>query len=482
MITIDYDNSYRKGRLICDESILDFIRNHFSVKNKNAAFTNRTLKLRGLTKKIPERQYAIQSSGLFDYGMYHDIRNFLISEQITEIEITDNFKEISNCGLAFETVVDSLEYELRDYQTETLENCLRTGYGTVVLATGAGKSLVQASLLENWKIITGSLKCLLIVPGTGLVHQLMKDFKDYGVTFTYSGWTGEIDTKGNKILPLQDTEVVIVNTENLCSQFGNFKKLLNVDLVLVDECHKTKFGNQISKILHKIKTVNKFGFTGTLPKEKIDQWKIIGTFGPVIYEKNSKELRDENYLTNVNVVILKIIHPKSIKMGYRREVEYLEQLEERNEVIVNIGTKLKKNVLILVNHLDHGQELLNGFENSNKQVFFISGEMPVSERQHIISMMETCDDIVCIAMSSIFSTGINVKNLHYLIFTFGGKSFIRTVQSIGRGLRLHETKQLFVIFDMYDNMRYSMEHIEERKEFYIEQEIPWKEKEINLPQ
>lgn len=480
MITFDYDAKKRKGKLICDNDILSFIRNHFSVKNASAGFANRKLKMQGSTQKIPERQFCIQPTGNFDFGIYNEIRKFLISEQITEISFTDSFKKNLTVGFASQKVTDTLKFPLRDYQKETVEKCLKFGRGTVVLATGGGKSLVQASLLENIKTFKGNLKCLLIVPGTGLVHQLIKDFTEYEVSFTFSGWTGEMDTKGNKIVPLQDTEVIIVNTENLCSQFGNYKHLLDVDFVLTDECHKTKSGNEMSKIIAKIKTPNKFGFTGTLPKDKMDVWKIIGTFGPSIFEKNSKELRDEKYLTNTDVKIIKLMHPKVFKFGYKREVEYLEGLDERNELIAKIANKLKKNILILVNHLEYGELLLSYCNASQKRAFFVSGEMPVEERQEIISMMECNDDLIVIAMSSIFSTGINVKNLHYVLFTFGGKSFVRTIQSIGRGVRLHESKEKLVIFDICDNMKYSMEHLEERIAFYDEEQHTWTQTEIKI--
>lgn len=480
MILFDYNDKTRKGKLVCDNDILTFIRNHFSVINKSASFANKKLKMQGKKPTIPDRQYCIQLTGNFDFGIYNEIRKFLISESITEISFSDSFKKNLVVGFGSETPIDTLKYPLRDYQKETVGKCLKFGRGTVVLATGGGKSLVQAALLENIKTLKGSLRCLLIVPGTGLVHQLLKDFKEYEVSFTFSGWTGEMDTKGNKTFPLQGTEVVIVNTENLCSQFGNYTSLVDVDYLLADECHKNKFGNEMSKIISKIKTPNKFGFTGTLPKDQMDIWKILGTFGPSIFEKNSKELRDEKYLVNTDVKIIKVIHPKIFKFGYKREVEYLENCHERNELIGNIANKLKKNVLILVNHLEYGRELRKYCDIHNKECYFISGEVPVGDRQKIIDFMECKDNIIVIAMSSIFSTGINVKNLHYVMFTFGGKSFIRVIQSIGRGLRLHESKDKLVIFDIYDNMKYSMAHSEERKIFYEEEQHTWTETEIKI--
>lgn len=471
MVKFDYDKTHRKGRLICDDAILTFVRNNFSQKNKNASFVNKKLRMQGNTRKVPDREYAIQASGLFDFGLYNDIRSFFISQQITEIEYSDSFKEVLKSGFCDTEVSDTLNHSLRDYQMETIEKCLRFGRGTIIVGTGGGKSLIQSSLIENWRIRNPNAKCLVIVPGLSLVTQLIQDFKSYGVSFTYSGWSG-----GDELM---DTDVIVTNTENLCSKFGDYKHLANVDIVLTDECHRIKKSNVISKILQKIKTPNKFGFTGTLPKEKVDEWKIIGTFGPVIYYKNSKSLRDDNYLTSVEIKIIKLIHPKK-KMTYQQEVEFLQNMEERNLIIKKISSKLNNNVLIMVNRLEHGQKLLDILQIENKETYFVSGEMDVESRKNIINLMEKQNNIICIAMSSIFSTGINIKNLHYIVFTFGEKSFIRTVQSIGRGLRLHDSKDKLILFDIYDNMKYSMDHVETRKQFYNEEQIPWKEIEIKL--
>ena len=471
MIKFDYDNTYRKGRLVCDESMLTFIRNHFSEYNSSASFANKKLKLKGSSKRVPEREFAIQASGLFDFGLYNEILKFLMSESISDIEYTDSFKKQLHCGFKDFTIYDDLKLALRDYQNDCMFSCLSVGRGTVVSATGSGKSLIQASLIENWKRLRGSVKCLVIVPGTGLVTQLLKDFEDYGVSFSYSGWTGDMEK--------QDTEVVIVNTELLCSQFGNYKDLIDVDLVLRDECHGTKSQNVVTKIISKIKTPNKFGFTGTLPKEKIDWWKIIGTFGPIIYEKNSKALRDEKYLSNVIVRILKFIHPRIVR-GYKSELQFIQTDETRHAAIKKIVSKMNKNVLIHVNRLEHGDNLSEVLQIENKETFFVHGGVAVDDREIIKQKMEENDNIICIAMSSIFSTGINIKNLHYIIFASGGKSFIRIVQSIGRGLRLHENKDKLVIFDLYDNFKFSSQHVEERKTFYDEEQIPWREVEVKL--
>jgi superfamily II DNA or RNA helicase len=304
------------------------------------------------------------------------------------------------------------------------------------------------------------------------VTQLNNDFTDYGVTFTHSGWTGDT--------ALQDTQVVICNSENLSAQFGKNSWIVNVDLVIGDEAHRVNSTGNLHKIISKIKTPNKFGFTGTLSEKLEDQWKTIGIFGPIIYEKKSKELRDEKYVTDVEVEFLKVKHLKTTKMDYKKELDYLYASKERNELISDIANGLSNNTLILVNHLTHGDALYDMISGVRDNVFFVKGEMSVEDREIIKQKMETDNDIITIAMSSIFSTGINIKNIHNIMFVAGGKSFIRTIQSIGRGLRLHISKNKLRIIDIYDTLKYSERHADERKRIYEKEEILWRERVIDL--
>lgn len=423
---------------------------------------------------LPGRKYIITKNGSFDFGLYEEIISF-IESQGWKYSQTKEFKERQNCGYAFKTVFDGLELKHRDYGLEAVSNALTHGCGTIVSATGSGKSFLTASLIENIKMIHPSdgFKCFVLVPGLSLVNQLVGDFDEYGVTFTYSGWTGE--------MALQDSEVVICNTENFCSKFSDNNWIKNVDLFITDEVHKVKSGNVVTKHISKINTPHKYGFTGTLPKDKVDEWKIIGTFGPIIFEKKSKDLREQGFLSNAVIKCVKLNYSLPWKMNYREELEFIYSDEKRNQLIQKLSEKLTKNSLILVNHLIHGENLLQILsEIPNKKVYFVHGGMPVDERDAITDEMETTDDIICIAMSSIFSTGINIKNLHYIMFVAGGKSFIRTIQAIGRGLRLHDNKNRLTLFDIYDNLKYSLQHSEERKVFYDEEQIEWNEKEISI--
>ena len=484
MVTFDYIKGKRQGQIRCESDLLESIRNHFSVKNDAAAFIKDPRKKRF----IASRKYAITATGLFDFGLYDELRKYINTLQITQIEYTPNFINHKEVGFDRYEVKDHLKYDQRYYQKETVEQCLDKGRGTCVLATSAGKSLIQASLIENFiKHWEGEkFQCLLVVPGLSLVSQLSQDFDDYGVSFTHSMWTGDN--------PLdRTTDVVICNIENVTNAFTDNPWIVDVDLLIQDECHrvhgktapkkKDKPATKnvpITKLISKIKTPHKFGFTGTLSDQIMDKWKTLGAFGPIIYEKKSKELRDENYITDVNVTVIRLDHQRPRKMTYLQELDFIYESPERNNIIRKLSGNLKGNTLILVNHLKHGEALLEALSGIKKKVYFVKGEMKVSEREDIKKIMETDDDIVTIAMSSIFSTGINIKNIHNILFVAGGKSFIRTVQSIGRGLRLHDNKKVLTIIDVYDNLKYGERHVEERKTIYDMEQIPWREKIIKI--
>ena len=156
--------------------------------------------------------------------------------------------------------------------------------------------------------------------------------------------------------------------------------------------------------------------------------------------------------------------------------------ENRNIFIGQLSNKLNNNTLILVNHIIHGENLLEVVKNActNKKIFFIRGDVEIEEREKIKKLMENSNDVICIAISAIFSTGVNIKNLHNILFVSGGKSFIRTVQSIGRGLRLHKDKSKLIIIDLSDNLHYGNKHSEKRKQIYNSEKIAYTEKDIDI--
>lgn len=469
MMQVDY--SLGKGKAVLTGEHFDLIRENFSVENPAAKFNRHR-------SFIAKRLYAITPTGLMDIGLIDEIKQFLIKRNLDDdVQLTDTALKMYAPCRSFD-ITQSLKHTLRDYQLETVERCVDRGRGVAVLGTGAGKTLIIATLIENFfinSISKDTFKCLIIVPDLGLVNQTYADFMEYGVSFKLTRWTGSIK-------PDLTANVFIANTAILQSKFQDNEWLEHVDLLIVDETHKAGAGTQLSKMIHQINTPHKFGFTGTLPEDKLSKWTIIGKLGAVLYEKSSHELRVESFLTNVHVKMLNITYtdpptkPLTTDLpaeAYQQELDYIKHNTYRNKLIQTVCNNFNNNVLVLVNHIDHGETLELLLQTTNKQVFFIRGEVEVEDRDRVKNLMEINNNIICIAISSIFSTGVNIKNIHMIVFAAGGKSFIRTVQSIGRGLRLHDSKDKLIIVDVADDLNYGRKHADKRKQIYNREQIEY---------
>ncbi|NBO99117.1 MAG: DEAD/DEAH box helicase [Proteobacteria bacterium] len=489
MVYFDLDKSKKYGTITGDH--INDIREHFSVKNEGARFA----RMRG--RFIPARTYAITPGGRLDPCMFFEITKFLLQNNYCHQDEIRASKDFLNYILPAPTTLhtnihytsqayDNLNLKLRDYQKAIVTKCLEAGRGTVVLATAGGKTLIMASLLSNFFHMKNNFKCLLIVPDLGLVEQTFTDFNSYNSPFISRKWTGKQPLDNDNV---GAANVVIANLGILQSENSDLSWLENIDFVIVDEVHKVRRGNKVNNILKEIKTQLRFGFTGTLPEDKLDQWNIIGKIGPVIYEKNSFQLRKENYISNVTANILELhysVSPPEPKESfnpsekYRTELEFLFENTFRNKTIAAVANNAPNNVLILIDYIKHGEALYNYLTTccNRKQIFFIRGEVEVEDRNKVRQLMEKHNNIVCIAISKIFSTGVNIKNLHFIVFAGGGKAKVRTIQSIGRGLRLHETKDRLYIIDIADQFTYGKRHQLKRQTLYDQETIPYQTKKI----
>jgi superfamily II DNA or RNA helicase len=469
-IVFDWDASRRQGKL--SGEYFDEIREHFSVKNDAAKFA----RFRG--RYMPSRSYVITPAGRFDIGLFNEINNFIIERQYnTEMVITPEFSKKAK-PLFTESDVPQLKLALRQYQTDIVNSCTKNGRGVVVLATAGGKTLTIATLLESYyKNICKDFRCVLIVPDRGLVEQTINDFIDYEVSFSASKWTGDdnLDLSCN---------VIICNMGILQSSKSDTSWLLDVDMCVVDEVHKLRRGNKINKLFKQIRTSSIYGFTGTMPEDLIDQWNIIGKVGPVIYERNSYELRKDKYISDVKVQILRLEYigtpnyPTTLKdpsERYRAELDFIIHNNFRNNILSSLCRRVDGNILLLVDYIEHGKVLHQHITQRapDKRVYFIQGDVDLESRERIKQIMEMEDNIVVVAISKIFSTGINIKNLHYIVFGSGGKAKIKTIQSIGRGLRLHKNKSKLIIFDIGDDLQYGMKHLAKRICHYDKENIQY---------
>lgn len=472
-VTIDYDSGRKKGILITE--YLSNIREHFSVEDTNQVFKRRF----AVGYRPQTRQYAITPQGRFEPRLIHTIVDYLRTLDVPlNVTVTDRFKESIYTENLSPDKIATLNLPLRDYQEETVKAGIINKGGVIILPTSAGKTLVIATLTRSIQQQIKHNKTLILVPDIQLVTQTYSDFIEYGIPENeITKWTGSHE-------PNPEASIVISNIQILQSEKQDLSLLKGIDILIVDEVHKLKQGNKVNKIIDQIPAKYRFGLTGTLPDNKIDQWNILGKIGKIIYQKQSIDLRDQNYISQVTVAILKVTYsvlPKFTKpsaanptAGYEEEILFLQHNSFRNSIITKIVNGVDKNTLIMVDRIAHGEELLRVLtESTKKKVYFVHGGIDVEEREEIRRLMEEQDNVICIAISKIFSTGINIKNLHNIVFAAIGKARIKIIQSIGRSLRKHASKKRATIFDIGDNLRYGNAHLAQRIELYDRESIPY---------
>lgn len=469
-VNIVYDTVARKPQIVSE--YLDQIREMFSVEDKALVFMRR----RTGRSNMPVRKYAITNKGHFDFPFFKTVYDSIISNfPSLQIKISDEVMKRGGPQFIEDKPIE-LGITPRDYQLESATKALNYGKGIIVLPTSAGKTLTIA-LIAATVMSRGYDKVLILVPNIQLVEQTYNDFIEYGINpNVISKWTGNHE--------YQSTPTVIANNQILLSKTQDTSVLNEFNVVICDEVHKIGTAEKIAKLIKGLKAQYKFGFTGSLPENNFDRWSINRIFGPVIYEKLSVELRQDKFISKVRVVGLEMEYKNIPEFtrpsiaeptaGYVEETEWLHTNEYRNSVMAKMVDRLDTNTLVLVDRIAHGEHLLEYFKSRiDKQIYFIQGSVDVEEREQLRQLMEQSTNVVCIAISNIFSTGISIKNLHNIIFASIGKARIKIIQSIGRSLRLHHTKEIATIFDIADTcLTYGFKHYEERKKLYEAENIP----------
>lgn len=471
IVEFTYDTVARKPMMVSE--YLDQIREFFSVEDKALVFMRR----RSGRRNMPVRKYAITNKGHFELPFFPVVCDAIrLNFPNLQIKINDNLVDRLKPNIIASAPIE-LNMQPRDYQLEAAVKSLLCGQGIIVLPTSAGKTLTIALIVCTALQSQKNTNVLILVPNIQLVEQTYNDFIEYGVDSSLlSKWTGNYEYTPSRI--------VVANNQILLSKTQDKSVLDHFNMVVCDEVHKIGTAEKIAKLVKGLKVNYKFGFTGSLPENNFDRWSINKIFGPIIYEKLSLELRTDKFISKVRVIGLEMEYKNVPKFatssmsdptaGYIEETEWLHNNAFRNSIMSKLINKLDTNTLVLVDRIVHGEILLNHFKtNTNKQIYFIQGSVELEEREKMKQIMEHTSDVVCIAISNIFSTGISIKNLHNVIFASIGKARIKIIQSIGRSLRLHHTKNMATIFDIADTcLTYGFKHYEERKRLYGDENIP----------
>ena len=482
MRIVEFD-IYQGNKAIITTSMLPIIREKLSVVNKNARFVPKHI------SRHVDRLYSITPTGRFDIGLFHDIKKVIDGfNSPVKYVYSDAFKKACIPQYSFyQESLAVLKFPPYDYQETSVKKMLQFGRGLILIGTGGGKTFIMSLFTKTVQNNKPKSKFLIVVPTIQLVEQTYADFIDYGFDVgSISRWSGDYS--------YQDTDIVIASTSILQSKSSDLSPLADIDVLMVDEVHVLKRNNSINKVLDKVQTVHRYGFTGTMPEETIDQWNVRGKTGSILFEKNSDSLRGGKFISEAKIDIIKInynidslkdLHERlnATPTKYISELEFMIESPFRNNIIVQTGLVSRKNTLIMVDRIAHGEvlERLMHSATTNKKIYFIQGDVAVNDREEVRDIMENEDDVVCIAISKIFSTGINIKNIHNIIFATPGKAKVKLIQSIGRGLRLHEDKDILNVYDFADNLHYSNRHLSKREILYSKEKLKYEIRTINEP-
>ena len=373
------------------------------------------------------------------------------------------------------------KYKPRDYQIDGVYDALRHRRRLLLSPTASGKSLMIYSLVRYY--IDKHQKILLVVPTTSLVEQMYKDFEDYG--WDSSSYCHRIYSGREKTNELPVTITTWQSIYNLPKKW--FEKF---GVVIGDEAHQFKSKSLISIMTKLLDTKYRFGFTGTLDGSETHKWVLEGLFGSVYKIIKTDDLMKKGHIANLDINVLLLKHPPKKFEIFEDEVQYIIGHNRRNNFIKNLALDLKGNTLILYARVEgHGQPLYELINSNNllenRHVFFIHGGVDTENREKVRTITEKENNAIIVASYGTFSTGINIKNLHNVIFASPSKSRIRNLQSIGRVLRKGDNKTKATLYDIADDIsyksrkNYTLNHLIERIKIYNEENFNYDI--VNIP-
>ena len=405
---------------------------------------------------------------------------------------TYEFKDNEYYGLPFQTNdlisregVKDYMYSIckhvpRDYQIEGVYDALKHNRKLLISPTASGKSLMIYSIVRYY--VEKKQNTLIVVPTTSLVEQMYKDFEDYGWdvgSFCHKIYAGkERET---------NSQVIITTWQSIYKLPRKYFERFSV--VIGDEAHQFKSKSLISIMTKLSDAKYRFGFTGTLDGTQTHKWVLEGLFGPSYKIIKTDELMKKGHLATLDINVLLLKHSPNKFETFEDEVQYIISHEKRNRFIRNLALDLKGNTLILFARVEaHGQplyEMINNKKIDNRNVFFIHGGVDTEDREKVRAITEKESNAIIVASYGTFSTGINIKNLHNIIFASPSKSRIRNLQSIGRVLRKGDKKSKATLYDIADDIRYksrknyTLNHLIERIKIYNEENFNYDI--INVP-
>ena len=428
-------------------------------------------------------------------GLYKYLEQFCEERDYTIVNdgpITEEFDQDILDATLEETTLPS-HISPRDYQLNALKHALRTSKSLLLSPTASGKSLIIYLLVRYYLLKNPTKKILIIVPTTSLVEQMYSDFEEYSKndpSFNTDEFCHRIYGGAEKTTMLRCKISTWQSQHKLPA-----KAFENVGMVIGDEAHQFK-AKSLTSIMEKcVNAEYRIGTTGTLDGTQTHQLVLEGLFGPVHRVTTTKALMDSEQLAQLDIQILLLKYKEEYckvisKLKYQQELDFIVGYDARNNFISNLALDQKGNTLILFNYVEkHGKPLHNMLTDKikgDRKLFYVSGETPVDDREQIRAITEKEGNAIIVASLGTFSTGINIKRLHNLIFASPSKSQIRVLQSIGRGLRVSGDNINTTVYDIADDLHYkakknyTLNHAAERIKIYSKEKFKYKIYEINI--
>ena len=357
---------------------------------------------------------------------------------------------------------------LRDYQVEAVNNFLKNPQSLQEIATGAGKTITTATLSHLCEPYGRSL---VIVPNKSLVTQTEEDYINCGLDAgVYFGDRKELG-KTHTICTWQSLNILDKKSKNGEDVLTLAEFLDGVSAIIVDEVHQAK-----ADVLKKLLTQNlknapiRWGLTGTIPKEQFEFQSILASLGPVVGSITAKELQDKGVLSDCHVNVVQMIDTQ-VHTDYQSELKYLVTNKDRIEYIGKLLNNIKQtgNTLILVDRISAGEMLQEIIPNST----FVKGDVKLKDRKETYDTIKEGTNEVIIATYGVAAVGINIPRIFNLVLIEPGKSFVRVIQSIGRGVRKAKDKDFVQIWDITSTCKFAKRHLTQRKKFYKEAQYPF---------
>jgi superfamily II DNA or RNA helicase len=427
------------------------------------------------------RLFNVQTQTIY-HGLVPYIQKFCDERSYTlkideKITLTEEFSVVE--AEKFITTLN-LPYKVRDYQLKSFINAVRNKRMLLLSPTASGKSLI-IYLIVRYLQECDFKRGLLIVPTISLVAQMYKDFEDYGwdcLENCHSIHAGK-DKQSNKFLFISTWQSVYKMPKEYFEQF---------DFIIGDEAHSFKAKSLTTIMTGCDNAKYRIGTTGTLDGTQTNRLVLEGLFGPVYQAVTTSDLIEQKQLAEFKIKCLILKYADSVcdeakKWDYQTEINYIVSNEKRNQFIKNLVLSLEGNTLVLFNLVEkHGKQLhdIISKEAKKRHVFFVFGGTDVEVRESVREITEKENDAIIVASYGTFSTGINIRNLHNIVFASPSKSRIRNLQSIGRGLRKGDNKQEAVLFDIADDFRkgkfvnFTLKHLIERLKIYDQEKFEYK--------